>query len=900
MKRRYDLLYAIGALVSSPVLAVSLLRTGKWRTDWKGRLGRTTPLPADPRPTLLLHGVSVGEVNATRELVALLEAPGAPPMRLVVSATTNTGFERGRSLYGDRHAVVRFPFDFSWMMGRFLDAVRPDAVALMELEVWPNLAQECRRRSIPLMVINGRLSDASFGQYRWARHWIKPMFQGLVVVAAQTEEYARRFRELGTPPERIRVTDTMKWDTAKLADEVEGARELGAAMGIDPGRPLVVAGSTGPGEEEALIREKPGGVQLMLVPRKPERFDEVARLVPGIVRRSEARGGEGASSGDLFLLDTMGELTKAYSLADVAIVGRSFVPLGGSDPIEPVALGKPTVMGPRHENFREVVSALEAGGGILITDRPMEAVRELLARPAEAQAMAEAGREVIRRRKGATERHVRLIHEVLGGVGKEDGRMVTREGVVANGGAMAKENGVANGGGMVAAEGASSGTNGGAGGGQTAGHREKPTGRGTEAPRRRHRGVRGLLALLALYMAAGYLSTAFRRVEAEGPVIPTTPLPTLRGTLLSGVFSVHTDRSHDARGTRKQVAAAAAAAGLDFVVVGDHPPDDRKPGWELWDPEILEGVLVEGGQELRVPEAGKILVMGVDTTYRRWEGSYSSLVGMLRSRNATSFVVHPRGPRVGERWVQPTVIGMEGWEVLDISEAARRRLRSPWAPYHLLTVLAGFPLGLGDRALLHLMREGFDTPAVAAYDSLRSRGALVATAGLNVHPKLKLGPFLVPPYGPFFRTLVCHLVAREPLPPDPALASAVLREEIQNGNLFIALGGQDRAGSFRLGAVMGPGAVMGMGRDGPALRGILIRGGFEGGADRRVLYRILRNGREAAWIRGPELEWAPPRPGFYRVEVYTYGARFGDTFFRLRPWIFANPVGLMGAGDGAR
>ena len=228
------------------------------------------------------------------------------------------------------------------------------------------------------MVINGRLSDSSFGTYRWARRWVRPMFEGLTAVAAQTEEYAERFRELGTPPDRVTVTDTMKWDTVRLVDQVEGAADLRAAMGIDPSRPLVVAGSTGPGEEELLIQSRPPGVQLMLVPRKPERFDEVARSAPGIVRRSERPdggpalgagggpiGGGSAEEGppDLFLLDTMGELTKAYSLADVAIVGRSFSPLGGSDPIDPIALGKPTLIGPRHENFREVVAALEGGAG---------------------------------------------------------------------------------------------------------------------------------------------------------------------------------------------------------------------------------------------------------------------------------------------------------------------------------------------------------------------------------------------------------------------------------------------------------------------------------------------------------------------------------------------------------
>ncbi len=423
MKRRYDLLYAFGALVSSPVLAFGLLRTGKWRTDWKGRFGNTPILEDDARPTLLLHGVSVGEINATRELVSRLSGSDEVSPRLVISATTNTGFDRAQELYGQSHPVVRFPFDFSWMVGRFLDHTKPSVVALMELEVWPNLAQECQRRGIPLVVINGRLSDSSFGTYRWARRWVRPMFEGLNAVAAQTEEYAQRFRELGTPADRVTVTDNMKWDTVEIGDQVEGSAELGAAMGIDSSRPLVVAGSTGPGEEEFLIQNRPEGVQLMLVPRKPERFEEVARLAPDMVRRSQRPDGTTMGDGpskqpDLFLLDAMGELTKAYALADVAIVGRSFVPLGGSDPIEPIALGKPTVIGPRFENFREVVTALEEEGGIRVTENPKAVIRELLDSGAGAQAMADAGRDVIRRRKGATERHAKLLLTVLDRTGR--------------------------------------------------------------------------------------------------------------------------------------------------------------------------------------------------------------------------------------------------------------------------------------------------------------------------------------------------------------------------------------------------------------------------------------------------------------------------------------------------
>jgi 3-deoxy-D-manno-octulosonic-acid transferase len=835
MKRRYDLLYAFGAMVSSPILAIGLLKTGKWRTDWRARFGKIPSLPEDPRPTLLLHGVSVGEVNATRALVDHLTAPGAPPLRVVISSTTNTGIDRALELYGNRLEVVRFPFDFSWMVTRFFDAVRPDAVALMELEVWPNLTQVCGARGVPLAVINGRLSETSFKHYRWSRPFVRSMFRALAAVGAQTEQYAQRFEALGTHRDRITITDTMKWDTVRLVDEVEGAEALKGALGIDGAKPLVVAGSTGPGEEEKLLSEKPDGVQLLLVPRKPERFEEVARLVPGMVRRSEQPDGviHPPSKGEVFLLDTMGELTKAFSLADVAVVGRSFVPLGGSDPIEPIALGKATIIGPHFDNFRDVVEGFETSGGIQVSDRPMEVVGRLLEDPELRNEMGEKGREVIRQRKGATAKNAGIVHGLL----EEKAR----------GGFPPK------------------------------------------APGGRIR--RWLTLALALYLLAGYTSTAFSRVPVQEGTDPPTPLPAQAGEIWSGVFSVHTDRSHDARGSREDVASAAAAAGLDFVVIGDHPPDDRKPGWEFWEPTFLEGVLIEGGQELRSPEAGKILAVGVDTTYKQWQGDYASFADMLVREEATAFVVHGRGPRGSERWVNPDAQGIQGWEVLDISEFARHRLRGPWSLYHLLTLAVGTPLGLGDEALRHLMREGFSTPTVSAYDSLRGDGPLTATAGLNTHPKLRLGPFLLPGYTSSFRTLVSHVAVSGSMSTEAPRASAALMEGARSGNVFISVGGGEPVENFRMAVLDGMGgAHTHMGGELRFQDGLHLRAGFAHGGVRKVVYRIVRDGGGVAWVMGEELGWEVAQPGLYRVEVYTYSARIGNTFFRLRPWVFGNPV----------
>jgi 3-deoxy-D-manno-octulosonic-acid transferase len=422
MGKALDIAYTFGAVLSSPVWGYAMLRTGKWRTDWRGRFGHVSggvgsdsEAASGSGKTLLIHAVSVGEVNLIRNLVDHL-AESQPGLRVVISTTTNTGFARAIQLYaGDLesggHRVVRFPFDFSWMVTRFLDVIKPDAVALTELEVWPNFTQACMKRDIPVAVINGRLSANSFKGYKRFRPVLKKMFASLSAVAAQTQDYADRFEHMGVAPDHVHVLDTMKWDTAKILDHVDGAEELAEEMGIDRDRPLIVAGSTGTDEEKLLIEACPPDVQLMVVPRKPERFEEVAGLSSEMVRRTKP--GDATSGGRLFLLDAMGELGKAYNLADVVIVGRSFNGWGGSDPIEPIALGRPTIIGPDHHNFADAVGALNSGGGIIVTDKPGEAVTELLKDPARRAELAKHGREVILSRQGSTKRHAEMLLELL-------------------------------------------------------------------------------------------------------------------------------------------------------------------------------------------------------------------------------------------------------------------------------------------------------------------------------------------------------------------------------------------------------------------------------------------------------------------------------------------------------
>ncbi|MHC4709133.1 MAG: 3-deoxy-D-manno-octulosonic acid transferase [Planctomycetota bacterium] len=406
-----DLVYLIVTVVSSPVWLVRMIRTGKIRTDWAGRFGRAGPLPPPPQPRILVHAVSVGEVNAARKLLAHLVAPPLEA-EIVVCSTTNTGCARAEALFGGTHYLARYPLDFSFAVNRFLRAVQPDVIVLIELEVWPNFVKAAARRCIPVCVVNGRLTERSAAGYRCLAALVRPIFRRLTFAAVQNEPYARRFRSAGVRAERVHVTGTMKWDTAEIADAVEGADALAEAMGIDRSRPLVVAGSTAPGEHELLAEAVPDGVQLLCAPRKPEWFDQAAAAMPGCARRS--RGDHGSSTGR-FLLDTIGELRAAYALADVVVVGRSFGTLHGSDMMEPVALGAATVVGPAVADFQDTVDALLAGDGLIQTDRQRLAgvIRDLLDDPERRRVLAANARRVIRAQQGATERNAALIRTLI-------------------------------------------------------------------------------------------------------------------------------------------------------------------------------------------------------------------------------------------------------------------------------------------------------------------------------------------------------------------------------------------------------------------------------------------------------------------------------------------------------
>jgi len=425
-----DVVYAVAALLYLPFALYNAFVLGKNRTGWGERFGRLPNFETASR-RIWVHAVSLGEVNATPLLIKLLleQLPGT---RVVISSTTDTGYARAVQLYGPAR-VFRFPLDFSWVIHRAIAAIQPAMIVLVELEVWPNLISEAARRGIPVVVVNGRLTQRSARRFGRLGQPIRKVFQNLNWVGAQDETIGARFRSLGVAPLRLEITGSVKWDTAIVADRVEGDRELQQQMGLDRSRPILVCGSTGPSEEAMLLdaydsiikkRGLENAPRLVLIPRKPERFDEVASLIASrgfsCVRRSAHTGNSSPATlaaDSVILGDTMGELRVFYSLADLVFIGRSLVPMGGSDPMEAAGLGKPILSGPYTQNFEEPVRALREAGALVVVESPAALAAEIergLADPEGLKRRGLRGRDIVTANQGATRKTVQRLVLVLG------------------------------------------------------------------------------------------------------------------------------------------------------------------------------------------------------------------------------------------------------------------------------------------------------------------------------------------------------------------------------------------------------------------------------------------------------------------------------------------------------
>lgn len=431
--RRWDALYGGLLALGGPYLLWRRYVKGKdrdpraRREKW-GRVAQRAPHPR----RVWIHAVSVGETRAAQPLLQCLRRE-VPDCELVVSTTTATGQELARQLYG-ADSVFFYPYDFSRAVKRSFDRTGPRLITLLELEVWPNLTAEAAARGVPVVVVNGRITERAARGYRRGWALVGPAFQRVRRWLMQSEEYAERLRKLGVAPERIEVAGNLKYDLVQTA-RVESAQRAQARRDLAmPGEAQVVlAGSTHPTEETALLEAREAlqsrfpRLRLVLVPRHPERLAAVEEEIRArgceCLRRSTIAAQPSASPAagkvsrpTVVLVDTMGELSRLYAAADVAFVGGSLIPHGGQNLMEPAGMGLATAYGRHVHNFAEAARILaECRGGAQVSDRAAlaEALGGLLADPEAACAMGERARLAFLRCQGAARRCVAYLKTLL-------------------------------------------------------------------------------------------------------------------------------------------------------------------------------------------------------------------------------------------------------------------------------------------------------------------------------------------------------------------------------------------------------------------------------------------------------------------------------------------------------
>ena len=430
----YSLITAVGTLLLTPYVLLNRARREKYLPNLRERLALKFPGEfangSCPSPAIWLHAVSVGEVLAAVPLARCLKQR-FPGRRLVISTTTATGQNLARERMNFSDTVFYFPFDWNGPVRRVFRAVRPDAIVILETEIWPNLMRHARSAGVPVIVVNGRLSDRSFRGFsralKFSAGFLRPFLRRILNDAAlylvQTQKDAARLMALGADPDRVIVTGSMKYDVAVPAPNAF-TNWLQSELARSQRSPVVVAGSVIAGEEAlvleafASIRQKWPQALLVMAPRKPERFAAACEIIAQagwhVVRRSEILldvnsagvfGSSATAAKSVLLLDSLGELAPLYALADAVFIGGSLVPVGGHNPLEPAAFAKVPIFGRSMDNFREIAAnLLEAGAAIQVGSAAQLGVAwaDLLENRAKRAQMGLAAREIVERNRGAT------------------------------------------------------------------------------------------------------------------------------------------------------------------------------------------------------------------------------------------------------------------------------------------------------------------------------------------------------------------------------------------------------------------------------------------------------------------------------------------------------------------
>src|SRR5438445_8385599 len=417
MVRPLDIAYLTGLLTASPYLLYRAITTGRYRRSPFARLvGSVGVQPPKPKQLRAwFHGVSVGEIHLLRHVVAAFRERH-PDWECVVSSTTDTGLDEARRCFPDLPVIV-WPLDFSWAVGRALRKVQPRLLVLAEGELWPNMLRVAKRRGVTVAIVNGRFSPRSARRYHRVGALARPMLQQVDLFAVQTEAHAATLKSLGILPTKVAVTGSVKYDGLTGDRERPQTRDLARLFGLASGDLVWVAGSTQAPEESIVLsifqrlRRRHQKLRLILVPRQRDRFNEVAALIKKaglpFVRRSDLQQPV-ANANAVILVDTLGELSAVWGLADVAFVGGSLDgKRGGQNMLEPAACGCAVVFGPHVWNFRDAADRLvREGGALQVTDADGldTAIQTLLSDTPKRRRLGATARKLVVSQQGATAR----------------------------------------------------------------------------------------------------------------------------------------------------------------------------------------------------------------------------------------------------------------------------------------------------------------------------------------------------------------------------------------------------------------------------------------------------------------------------------------------------------------
>lgn len=438
----YSAALLLALVLTTPYFLYQALAHKKYLGSLAARLTLKS-IPSVPQPQILLHCVSVGEFLAAEPLIEHLRTT-LPDYHLVISTTTATGQALAQERAASFATICYFPLDFTGLMRRFLQQIQPQAIIILETELWPNFLRMANQQQIPIFIANGRISDRSFRRYTWAGRFLKPILSNVTCFLMQSAEDATRIKALGAQPSQVVVCGNIKYDfgTPTQAERLNQiAQTLLPWLQLQPNQLLIVAGSTTPGEEEILLTiyqqilaiPTLAQTRLLIAPRRPERFTEVATLIQTrfpLLRRSEYASDNMTQKGNVseavLLLDSVGELAAVYRYATLVFVGGSLVPKGGHNILEPALSGRAIITGPYMNNFHKIMADFLAAQAVVqlpsltvqatsseIVASALPIFKRLLQQPGEREALGQRAQAVLAANRGAIEQHLTIIREFI-------------------------------------------------------------------------------------------------------------------------------------------------------------------------------------------------------------------------------------------------------------------------------------------------------------------------------------------------------------------------------------------------------------------------------------------------------------------------------------------------------